>query len=112
MRYFTDEKFKFLGKKDRDIMAQEFDFLDTVDLNDLINEAFDNSYTIYELMDKIEDRYGEQYGKKDFIFSNINAFEFMDYIRDVYKVRFSEVINYYPKGECFYGRNYIYHRLV
>ena len=46
MRYFTEEKFKYFGKSDRDIIAQEFDFLDTIDLNDLINEALDNSYTI------------------------------------------------------------------
>ena len=95
MRYFTEEKFKYLGKSDRDIIAQEFDFLDTVDLNDLINEALDNSYTIYDIMDKIEDRYGEQYDKEDFIFNNIDAFEFMNYLRDVYNVTFSEVINYY-----------------
>lgn len=97
MGYFTDEKFKYFGKADRDIIAQEFDFLDTVDLNDLINEALDNGYTIYELMDKIEDRYCEQYGKEDFIFNNIDAFEFMDYLRDVYDVRFREAINYYPE---------------
>jgi hypothetical protein len=95
MRYFTEEKFKYFGKSDRDIIAQEFDFLDTIDLNNLINEALDNSYTIYELMDKIEDRYGEQYDKEDFIFNNIDAFEFMNYLRDVYNVTFSEVINYY-----------------
>jgi hypothetical protein len=97
MGYFTDEKFKYFSKESRDTIAQEFDFLDTIDLDDLINEALDNSYTIYELMDKIEDRYGEQYGKEDFIFNNIDAFEFMDYLRDVYNVTFREVINYYPE---------------
>ena len=80
MGYFTDEKFKYL---------------DTIDLDDLINEAIDNSYTVYELMDKIEDRYGEQYGKEDFIFNNINAFEFMNYLRDTYNVTFREIINYW-----------------
>ena len=48
-------------------------------------------------MDKIEDRYGEQYDKEDFIFNNIDAFEFMNYLKDIYNVRFREVINYYPE---------------
>jgi len=82
MEYFTEEKFKYLG---------------TIDLDDLINEAIDNSYTVYDLIDKIEDRYCEQYGKEDFIFNNIDAFEFMNYLRDVYNVKFREVINYYPE---------------
>lgn len=80
MRYFIDEKFKFL---------------DTIDLDDLINETIDNSYTVYDLMDKIEDRYCEQYGKEDFIFNNINALEFMNYLRDVYDVKFREIVNYW-----------------
>ena len=46
-------------------------------------------------MDKIEDRYCEQYGKEDFIFNNIDAFEFMNYLRDVYDVKFREIINYW-----------------
>lgn len=105
MRYFTDEKFKYLGKEDRDIIAQEFDFLDTIDLTPLIYEAVDESYDIHTIMDIIEHRYGEQYGKEDFIFNYIDVFEFMNYLRDVYNVKFREAINYYPEGECFYERN-------
>jgi hypothetical protein len=56
-------------------------------------------------MDIIEHRYGEQYGKEDFIFNNIDVFEFMNYLRDVYNVKFREVINYYLEDECFYERN-------
>ena len=46
--------------------------------------GFEEGISGYELMDKIEDRYGEQYDKEDFIFNNIDVFELYNYYQELH----------------------------
>lgn len=95
MRYFTNEKFKYLSKEDRDLIAQEFDFLDTIDLKPLIYEAIEEGYDLYVIMEMIEDKYSDEYGKEEFIFNNISISEFSTYLKEKYHKNIREVTEYY-----------------
>jgi hypothetical protein len=95
MRYFTNEKFKYLSKEDRDLIAQEFDFLDTIDLKPLIYEAIEEGYDLYTVMEMIEDKYSDEYEKEDFIFNNIDISEFRTYLKEKYHMNVREVTEYY-----------------
>ena len=65
-------------------------FLDTLDLTKFIKSG----KAIYEIMDEIEDKYGEQYTEECFIFNNMDCYDFMKYLKEKYKVNFRD-INYY-----------------
>ena len=95
MRYFTNEKFKYLSNEDRNLIAQEFDFLDTIDLKPLIYEAIEEGYDLYTVMEMIEDKYSDEYEKEDFIFNNIDFSEFRTYLKEKYRVNIREVTKYY-----------------
>lgn len=60
---------------------QECNFLNTLDLKPFLK----NDESVYDIMEKIEDKYGDQYTEEPFIFNCMDHNEFIDYIQKRYK---------------------------
>ena len=65
-------------------------FLDTLDLTEFINKG----KKIIDIMDEIEEKYGTQYTKEDFIFNCMDSYDFMLYLKDKYKLHIVEKTSY------------------
>ena len=81
--------------KDHDPMgAQEFDYLDTIDIKSIIESNKDkDADSIIE--DMYEEDYLAKYPNDEELFGSINSYEFVDYIYWRYKIRCTEHITYY-----------------
>jgi len=90
--FYTEEKFKYLPEKDRALIKQEFDFLDTLDLYPILEIARQEQFSIHKVMNYIEDIYECAYSKfitdtngiDDFCFNEIVDDEFLEYIEQQY----------------------------
>lgn len=96
LNYFETHS-KFFDYFDDDTINEiknEFDFLDSLDLNDTIDTASDEHKDIYWIMEVIEDRFGDEY-KGDFIFDCIDSEDFINYLKVQYNCVVKEHITYY-----------------
>lgn len=103
-RYYTTDKFKYLSEKDRTVIAQEFDFLDTLDLYPILVIAKGEGLTIYKIMNYIEDIYENEYiqyifyhslVEDNFILNHISTIEFVDYLKAQYNLTISVAEDFY-----------------
>lgn len=67
---------------------QECKFLDTLDLKPFLEK----DKSVYDVMEEIEDKYGDQYTEESFIFNCMDHNDFIDYIQERYNkdIRFYE----------------------
>ena len=91
--YFSEEKFKNRPENIRNLLKQEFDFLDTLDLYPILQLVRLKEIPISELMcfmEEIYRGYYEQYVEKingietDYIFDAIDEDDFVDYLKHQY----------------------------
>jgi hypothetical protein len=79
------------------LQEQEYTFLDTLDLRQIICEMKDES--VHEIISKIEDLYEEDYLKNnpddEMLFNVISSDEFVEYINKRYGIRYIEEVRYY-----------------
>ena len=65
-------------------------FLDTLDLTEFISKG----KKLTDIMDEIEEKYGTQYTKEEFIFNCMDSYDFMKYLKERYKIGCREVSYY------------------
>lgn len=91
------ERFSYLDEQAQKYIKQEFDYLDSLDLTTIVEEAIRMHVDIWWIMEAIEDAYGEDY-EENFIFNYINSGDFMNYLSEKYDcVRRSYSIYYVDK---------------
>ena len=102
--YYDEERFKYLPEKDRILIKQEFDFLDTLDLSPVLMIAKEERFSIRKVMNYIEDIYESDYirftlnycGISDsYIFNNISDSEFIEYLKVQYHLVCSTSEDFY-----------------
>lgn len=69
---------------------KEKNFLNTLDLTNFISSG----KRIVDIMNEIEDKYGEHYKEESFIFNCMDSYDFMEYLKDRYKINCREVSYY------------------
>lgn len=72
------------------LQKQEIEFLNTLDLTPLLTSGKD----IYNLMDEIEDKYGDLYKKESFIFNCMDSYDFILYLKNKYNLHIIEQTSY------------------
>ena len=72
------------------LQKQEIEFLNTLNLTPLLTSGKD----IYDLMEEIEDKYGNLYEKESFIFNCMDSYDFVKYLKDKYKLHIIEKTSY------------------
>ena len=106
--YYDEERFKYLPEKDRILIKQEFDFLDTLDLSPVLMIAKEERFSIRKVMNYIEDIYESDYirftlnycGISDsYIFNSISDSEFIEYLKVQYHLVCSTSEDYYIEYE-------------
>lgn len=91
------ERFRYLDEQAQKYIKQEFDYLDSLDLTSIVEEATRMHVDVNWIMKAIEDTYGENY-EETFIFNYIDSSNFMDYLTEKYDcVRRSYSIYYVDK---------------
>ena len=79
------------------LSAQEFDYLDTIDLERIIKD--NRGERVYDVMEKISQEYEEDYLKKypndEELFNSISEGDFVSYIHARYGIRANEELCYY-----------------
>ena len=102
--FYNEEKFKYLPEKDRALIKQEFDFLDTLDLYPILEIARQEQFSIHKVMNYIEDIYESDYIRftlnycgisEPYIFNNISNDEFIEYLREQYHLVCSTSEDFY-----------------
>lgn len=68
-------------KESLEWQKKEKAFLDTLDLQPF----FVSGASIYDIMEEIEDKYGNLYTEEVFIFNCMDSIDFIDYIRQRYE---------------------------
>lgn len=91
------ERFRYLDKQAQAYIKQEFDYLDSLDLTSIVEEATRMHVDVNWIMKTIEDTYGEDY-EENFIFNYIDSSDFMTYLTEQYGcIRRSYSIYYVDK---------------
>lgn len=79
------------------LQEQEYAFLDTLDLRQIICEMKDES--VHEIISKIEGLYEDDYLKSnpndEMLFNVISSDEFVEYVYKKYGIRYREEVQYY-----------------
>lgn len=71
-------------------LAEEIAFLNTIDLTPYLVKG----ENINNIMDTIENKYGDKYKKESCIFNNMDSYDFMNYLKTKYGTKFYEVSYY------------------
>lgn len=109
VNYYNEEKFRDRPETVKNLLRQEFDFLDTLDLYPILQLTRLKEIPISELMcfmEEIYRGYYEQYIEKvdgietEYIFSIIDEDDFVDYLKQQYKLGISNLSdNFITYGE-------------